>query len=185
LDFVYFPGTAVVSEFRMLEDGRIVEVAVTGRDGAVGLSSFLLGSNLAGNTTQVSQTGTAERISVWALATLLDSNADVRPSLNPFADRYIRQISQKVICNMYHPAKERLCTWLLMAQDWRRSDTMRLTHEQMARILGVLRPTVTFIAQELRKTDLIDYSRGEISICDRKRLQQSACACYLAPGWAP
>jgi len=168
----------------MLADGRMVEVAVTGRDGAVGLSSFLLGSTLVGNTTEVSQPGTAERIPVWALATLLDSTKNVRPSLNPTADRYIRQMSQKVICNMYHPAKERLCTWLLMAQDWRCSDKLGLTHEQIARILGVFRPTVTFIAQELRKSDLIDYSRGEISICDRKRLQRSACACYLKPEWA-
>ncbi len=184
LDFVYFPGTAVVSEFRVLEDGRIVEVAVMGRDGAVGLSSFLLGSDLAGNTAEVTQTGTAERIPVWALTTVLDSNPEVRPCLNPFAARYARQISQKVICNMYHSAKGRLCTWLLTAQDWSRSDTVSLTHEQIARILGVFRPTVTCIAQELRQDRLITYARGEISINDRKRLQHSACACYLAPGCA-
>jgi len=30
LDYVYFPETAVVSELRTLDDGRMVEVAITG-----------------------------------------------------------------------------------------------------------------------------------------------------------
>jgi len=163
-----------------MEDGRIVEIAVTGRDGAVGLSSFLLGSYPAVHTTEVCQSGTAERIPVWALTTLLNSNDDLRQSLNPFADLYIRQISQKVICNMFHSAKARFCTWLAMAHERWHLTTVSLTHLEIARILGILRPTVTCIAQELRHSGLINYSRGEISICDRKRIQQAACACYTA-----
>jgi len=182
LDFVYFPDSAVVSEFKMLDDGRMVEIAVTGREGAIGLSSVYSESHLAPNFTQVSQAGSARKISAQTFEKLLRSNEKLRNNLSRFVDLYIRQISQKAICNMYHSVKERLCTWLLMIQDRCGRDTLSLTHEQIARTLGVYRPSVTCIAQELREDKLIKYSRGGISICDRGGVEESACTCYLELG---
>ncbi|MEQ1606286.1 MAG: Crp/Fnr family transcriptional regulator [Pyrinomonadaceae bacterium] len=179
LDFVYFPVTAVVSEFKMLEDGRMVEIAVTGNEGAIGLSSMFSNSHTAQNCTQVSQAGTAKRLDAITFERLLRSNEMLRTGLNKFVDLYIRQISQKAICNMYHSVKERLCTWLLMVQDRCGRNTLSLTHEQIARTLGVYRPSITCIAQELRAMKLINYSRGGISICSRERVKKSACTCYL------
>lgn len=179
LDFVYFPITAVVSEFKMLEDGRMVEIAVTGNDGAIGLSSIYSDSHVAPNCTQVSQAGTAGRIDAVSFERLLRSNEAFRRGLNKYVDLYIKQISQKSICNMYHSVKERLCTWLLMVQDRCGRSTLNLTHEQIARTLGVYRPSITCIAQELREMKLINYSRGGISICSRERVKKSACTCYM------
>ena len=75
-------------------------------------------------------------------------------------------------------------TWLLMVQDRCGRTTLNLTHEQIARTLGVYRPSVTCIAQELRDMKLINYSRGGISICNRKKVEASACTCYLELGTA-
>jgi len=182
LEFVYFPETAVVSEFKILEDGRMVEIAVTGREGAVGLSSVFSDSHVAPNCTQVSQAGTAKRIDTETFQKFLRTDDKLRAELSHSVDLYIRQISQKAICNMYHSVKERLCTWLLMVQDRCGKSTLNLTHEQIARTLGVYRPSITCIAQELRRSRLINYSRGGISICDRKRIEQSACTCYFELG---
>ncbi len=179
MDFIYFPVTAVVSEFKMLEDGRTVEIAVTGNEGAIGLSSLFSESYIAQNYTQVSQAGTAKKIDTMTFEKLLCSNDKLRNSLNKFVNGYIRQISQKAICNMYHSVKERLCTWLLMVQDRSGRSTLKLTHEQIARTLGVYRPSITCIAQELREMKLINYTRGGISICSRERVKKSACTCYL------
>ena len=179
LDHLYFPDTAVVSEFKILEDGRMVEISVTGREGAIGLSSMYSASHLAPNCTQVTQAGTAKRIDAINFERVLGSNEQLRASLSLFVDPYIRQISQKAICNMYHSVKERLCTWLLMVQDRCGRSKLNLTHEQIARTLGVYRPSITCIAQELRKNGLIDYSRGGIWICDRERVEETACTCYL------
>ncbi len=184
LDYLYFPLTAVVSEFKILEDGRMVEIAVTGKEGAIGLSSLFSDSHLAPNCTQVTQAGTARRIDAINFEKLLRSNDGLRTSLSRFVDLYIRQISQKAICNMYHSVKERLCTWLLMVQDRCGRSTLSLTHEQIARTLGVYRPSITCIAQELRDLQLIDYSRGGISISNRRRVEESACTCYEELGWA-
>ena len=178
IDYIYFPITAVLSEFKTLEDGRMVEIAVTGNGGAVGLSSVLSGSSTAMSCTQVSQAGIAKRIDSATFARLLKTNEKMRTGLNVFLDQYIRQISQKAICNMYHSVKERLCTWLLMVQDRCGHSKLTLTHEQIARTLGVYRPSVTCIAQELREQKLINYSRGGISIISRERVKKSACTCY-------
>jgi CRP-like cAMP-binding protein len=183
LECIYFPETAVVSEFKILEDGRMVEIAVTGKEGAIGLSSMFSDSHMSPNCCQVSQAGTARKIDVETFDRLLRSNERLRHGLSHFVDQYIRQISQKAICNMYHSVKERLCTWLLMVQDRCGRTTLNLTHEQIARTLGVYRPSITCIAQELRKARLINYSRGGISICDRKRIEQAACTCYFELEW--
>lgn len=184
LDFIYFPTTAVVSEFKMLEDGRMVEIAVTGKEGAIGLSSMFSNSHTAPNCTQVSQAGMALKLDAVTFERLLKSNERLRTDLYKFVNLYIKQISQKAICNMYHSVKQRLCTWLLMVQDRCGRTTLNLTHEQIARTLGVYRPSVTCIAQELRDMKLINYSRGGISISNRKKVEASACTCYLELGTA-
>ncbi len=182
LDVVYFPLTAVISEFRSLEDGRMVEIAVTGNEGAIGLSSVLSGSSIAHNYTQVSQEGTVRTIRVSQIERLLQSNETLRYTLGRHTDVYIRQISQKAICNMYHCVKERLCTWLLMVQDRSGRSKMSLTHEQISRILGVNRPSVSKMAHELQESNLIRYSRGKVKIQDRERVENAACACYFELG---
>jgi len=184
LDYIYFPVTAVVSEFKILEDGRMVEIAVTGKEGAVGLWSVFSDSHRAMNCTQVSQEGIARKLDAVTFEKLLHSDERLRTGLNRFVNMYIKQISQKAICNMYHSVKERLCTWLLMVQDRCGRSTLKLTHEQIARTLGVYRPSITCIAQELRDKKLINYSRGGISICNRGQVEASACACYSELGSA-
>ncbi len=178
LDYLYFPETAVISELRTLEDGRMVEVAITGREGAVGFSSLFCSSRVA-NCTQVSQAGSAVRIEAGAFEKMLRVDPSLAKIFSPHMDHYIRQISQRAICNMYHSVKERLCTWLLLVQDRCGKKTLKLTHEQIARILGVYRPSVTCIALEMRKDHLIDYSRGGLSIRNRGKMEDSACDCYL------
>ena len=187
LDYIYFPETAVISEFKILEDGRTVEIAVTGKDGAVGLSALYSDSQRVPNCTQVSQAGTAQRIDAGEFNRLLKQSDKLRMAFYGYVNNYIGQITQKAICNMYHSVRERLCTWLLMVQDRCGSGNLKLTHDQMARTLGVYRPSVSFTTQELRESKLINYTRGALSIRDRKNLERAACSCYsemssLTPG---
>src|ERR1035437_1804546 len=100
LDYVYFPETAVISELRTLEDGRMVEIAITGREGAVGLSALFCSSRVA-NCTQVSQAGSAVRIESSVLVKMARLDPELARVLTPHVAQYIRQISQRAICNMY------------------------------------------------------------------------------------
>lgn len=177
VDFIYFPETAVISEFRLLEDGRMVEIAITGREGALGIPS-LFGPCLAANCADVSHTGTALKVETSLIKRQIAANPALMLLMYEHLNHYIRQISQKAICNMYHSVEKRFCTWLLMLQDRTQRDLLKLTHEEIARILGVYRPSVTYIALELRKNGVIDYSRGGISVRDRTELEKLACDCY-------
>ena len=177
VEYIYFPETAVISEFRLLEDGRMVEIAITGREGALGIPS-LFGPCLAANCAEVSHSGTALKVETSLVKRQIAINSAMTLLMYDHLNHYIRQISQKAICNMYHSVEKRFCSWLLMLQDRTQRDLLKLTHEEIARILGVYRPSVTYIALELRKKGIIDYSRGGISIRDRVELEKLACDCY-------
>ncbi len=177
VDFIYFPETAVISEFQMLADGRTIEVAVTGAEGAVGISS-VWGTSPAVNCAQVCVGGTAYKIETDVLERELTYSRPLQRWLHDQINSYIKQISQKVICNTHHAVEERFCTWLLMLQDRSKKNKFNLTQEYIAGVLGVYRPSVTCMAKSLREKNAIDYVRGQIFISDRNKLKKMSCACY-------
>ncbi len=177
IHYIYFPETAVISDLQMLEDGRTVEIAMIGKEGIVGLSS-VFNSQTAANWTEVVVAGNALKLNAQILKQEFGSNNSLQTSLFGYVNSYIEQISQKIICNNYHQLKERFCSWLLMLQ--RRSDSNEffLTHEQIARFLGVHRPGITHIASELREGAIIDYRRGQIIILKHQELENLTCSCF-------
>lgn len=178
LDTVYFPETAVISELHILEDGRMVEIAITGREGVLGISALYHPSCRIANCVQITQAGSVLKIESAMLKKVCSIHPQLLSLLHSSFEGYIRQISQKAVCNMYHSVEERFCTWLLMVRNRSGSSELKLTHEQIARILGVYRPSVTCIALDMRKKKLIDYSRGRISIRNRDQMRDHACNCY-------
>ncbi len=177
VEFIYFPETAVISEFQMLEDGRTIEVAVTGAEGAVGISS-VWSTSTAVNCAQVCVGGDAYKIETELLERELTYTRPLQRWLHDQINSYIKQISQKVICNTHHAVEERFCTWLLMLQDRSKKNKFNLTQEYIAGVLGVYRPSVTCMAKSLREKSAIDYVRGQIFITDRQKLKKMACDCY-------
>lgn len=177
VDFVYFPENAVISEFQMLADGRTIEVAVTGFEGAVGISS-VWSTSPAVNCAQVCVGGSAYKIEADILERELNYSRPLQRWLHDQINAYIKQISQKVICNTHHAVEERFCTWLLMLQDRSKKTKFNLTQEYIAGVLGVYRPSVTCMAKALREKNAIDYVRGQIFITDRQMLRKMSCACY-------
>ncbi|MCC6327547.1 MAG: Crp/Fnr family transcriptional regulator [Acidobacteria bacterium] len=179
-EFVFFPETAVVSEFQMLADGRTIEVAVTGSESAVGIAAVW--STLpAINSAQVCVGGTAYKIEVEMLERELTYSRPLQRWLHDQLNGYIKQISQKVICNTHHAVEERFCTWLLMLHDRSLKSKFSLTQEYIAGVLGVYRPSVTCMAKALREKNVIDYVRGQIFISDKQKLRKMCCACYSEP----
>lgn len=182
--YIYFPETAVLSDYQMLNDGRTIEIALTGSESAVGIAS-VFGPCRAANWTQVCAAGTALKIESTFFRNVVGRESAVKELFNDHINRYICLISHKVICNTHHSVEERFSVWLLMLADRFGLEPLKLTHEQIARMLGVYRPSVTCIAQSLKERGIIDYTRGKIMIRDRKKLEGSACACYREFGAWP
>jgi CRP-like cAMP-binding protein len=95
-----------------------------------------------------------------------------------FAQSNASQADQSVACNALHNVSARLARWLLMTDDRVGNDTVPLTQEYLAVMVGVQRTTVSAAAAELKAAKLIRYVRGRIEIIDRQGLEQRACECY-------
>ncbi|HVF30043.1 MAG TPA: Crp/Fnr family transcriptional regulator, partial [Pyrinomonadaceae bacterium] len=176
IDVIYFPETAVVSEFQILEDGRTIEVGIIGTEGAVGIASAF-NSCRAANCMQVCVPGSALAIGRDVIEREVMSDPRLQRVLHNYINGQIKQLSQRVVCNTFHSVEQRFCSWLLTLQKRSRREKFKLTHEHVARVLGVHRPSVTCIAQTLRERKLIDYGRARLVICNKSGLESVACRC--------
>ena len=179
ISFVYFPETAVFSEYKIIEDGRTIEILMTGREGVTGVSS-LFHAHRAENFTQILQAGHALQINSEFLRGKLNDCPEIKEPIFEYFNEFIKQISQRVICNGFHLIENRLCWWLLMLQDRTGTSKLNLTHEQIALSLGAHRPSITQITKKLRDEEIIDYMRGAIFILNRDKLEADSCSCYVA-----
>ena len=176
IDVIYFPETAVVSEFQILEDGRTIEVGIIGNEGAVGIASAFNACRAA-NCMQVCVPGTALAIGRDIFEREVMSDPRLQTTLHNYINGQIKQLSQRVVCNTFHSVEQRFCSWLLTLHKRSRREKFKLTHEHVARVLGVHRPSVTCIAQTLRERKLIDYGRARLVISNKSGLENIACKC--------
>lgn len=179
VDTVFFPETAVISEFHLLNDGRTVEVALTGSESGVGLSA-VFGHKNATNGAQVCIGGTVIAVCRELLEAEVARDNELRQAFIGSLLERTSQLSLKVTCNSFHSVEQRFCNWLLTLCVLSDRHSLPVTHEQIARALGVHRPSVTFIAQSLREKNLINYTRGRIAVRNITGLSKLACDCGSA-----
>jgi CRP-like cAMP-binding protein len=178
LSHVYFPTTSIVSLLTDLEDGSGIEVGLVGREGMVGISVILGGSETKVATVQAS--GGALKVRASAVREEFSRGGALQDVLLRYTHALMTQISQSVVCNVRHPLPGRLARWLLIYHDRLERDDFELTHEFMSNMLGVRRPGVTEVAGELQRMGFIRYRHGHIRIIDRKGMEDFACECYPA-----
>jgi CRP-like cAMP-binding protein len=174
---VYFPHTTIISLVNVMEDGRTVEVAVFGREGATGLMSALVTRESFGRyVVQVS--GTASRIAVERMNEMRNARPNIQRLILHYGEVFVAQTFQSISCNAIHAVEARCCRWILSMRDRSDEDTLPLTHEFLADMLGVQRSTVSVVARSLQTAGLIRQSRGSITVMDRPGLEEMACECY-------
>jgi CRP-like cAMP-binding protein len=176
---VYFPLDCLVSQTIPMLDGGIAETYTVGREGGFGLLAALGGRPTA-TRSFVQIAGEAERLPVPALREAFEASPGLRSACLAYAAAQLNQVLQLSACNALHPAEARLARWLLMVQDRIDGDVLPLTHEFLAEMLGVQRPTVTVVARTLQGGGLIRYRRGAVTVLDRAGLEEAACECYAA-----
>jgi CRP-like cAMP-binding protein len=173
----YFPQNSVVSVVAVMEDGHLVEMTVFGREAVFGLASAFVSRQSHGRYI-VQIPGKASRIEVDRLKEALDVNPKLLDLFRLYIEALLAQTFQTVACNAVHSVEARCCRWILSTRDRVDQDTLPLTHEFLAEMLGVQRSTVSLIARTLQTAGLITQSRGVITVADRGGLEESACECY-------
>jgi len=176
---IFFPGRSVCSITNMMEDGGVVEVATVGKEGFVGIGA-VLGDGIATGEAfvQVAGDGAAFAMGADAFQREMDRRGAFHDAITKYSQAFVGLIMQSVACNGLHSAEERCCRWLLMTHDRIERDEFPLTHEFLAIMLGVRRPTVTLVLAELQRAGIVSHVRGLVRIVDRKALEAASCECY-------
>ncbi len=159
-----------------MDDGRSVEVASIGREGAVG-GIVSCGHAPAFSRAEVMVAGPAVRVPMSIVEEAKAESGHLRNLFCRYSDYLLAQIMQTVACNSFHSIEARAARWLLTAQD-RAGSRLELTQESLAGLLGVQRTTVNAVARELQDEGLITTRRGIIEVHDRDGLERRSCECY-------
>jgi CRP-like cAMP-binding protein len=177
LEHVYFIDEGIASVLTMMEDGASSEVGMVGPEGVVGLSA-LLGGTASAQHVVMQLPGAGHHIAAHRCKAAFDHRPALRAALLRFTEDLLNLSAQTAGCNRLHSVEQRTARWLLMASDRTGSNTLSLTQEFLAAMLGVRRTGVSEAMGELQRSGLIRYRRGEITIVDRLGLEATACECY-------
>lgn len=174
---LYFPVSAAVSLLARTRDGESVEIALAGRDGMIGAFEAI-GQTHSPFAARVQIEGDAWRLPVAAFRRHLNRCGDLLTVVHGYLQCLMIQVAQSAICNRFHTSEQRLARWLLTTAVVSDRDTFMLTHEQIAQMVGGTRSAITAAAAALRDGELVDYSRGRLTILNHRGLEKVACECF-------
>src|SRR5918996_1695113 len=166
LDHVFFPDSGVISVVAVYADGSIIEMATVGREGCTGFQA-ILGAKESSVRFLVQVPGSVAKMSRAAFTRAMKSMPAFRNLMYAYVHAFLEQVLVSVACNGSHSLRERLARWLLMMRDRSDDDTLRITQNLLAEMLGVQRPTITNAVRELESADLIAPARRQITIRTR------------------
>lgn len=174
---VHFIRSGIVSAVATMEDGRTVETFMVGREGVT--DAWASDAPIRGFSRLVAQTaGESWRVEVGRLRAVMEARPGLRHAIADYGLNLQSELEQSIACNALHRAEQRFAKWLLRCHDRIDGNTVHLTQEYLASMLGSQRTTVNEAAQALQRAGAIVYSRGKVTIVNRVLLEKAACECY-------
>ena len=177
VDHVYFPHSGMLSLLAVMRDGKAVETATIGHEGVVGAMAGL--RPYKSFVRVVVQMPThVSKIASHRFRTVVATSEQLRNLCIEYNEVLLSQARVIAACNALHSVEVRFCRWLLQLSDRANSNTVALTQEFLAEMLGVRRTSVTAVAKIVHDHGVINYAHGVIQILDRHKLEQMSCECY-------
>lgn len=177
---VYFPlGSSLISYLVVMQDGRAIETALIGREGAVG-GIVSQGRLPAFSRAEVQFPGGFLRIELAELERAKIASVTLRHVFARYADCMMAQIFQTTACNAAHNIEQRTARWLVAAMDRTGDHRVPLTQDQLAAMLGVGRSYISQIIQSMKKRGVLETRRGYLLVRDLDALHALQCDCQTA-----
>jgi CRP-like cAMP-binding protein len=174
---VLFPTRGVVALLMPAGRGKEIEVAKVGPEGFVGLP-LVLGVDRAPMIALCQENVAAQTLSAADFQEYLEDLPEFRRRVLRYSAVLVIGLAQSAVCGQIHTVEQRCARWLLATQDRLGGDTIPVTQEFSARILGIRRASVSFAYAKFQKAGLIHYRRGALTIQNRRSLEGAACECY-------
>jgi CRP/FNR family transcriptional regulator len=189
-DYLYLPGDPSRSVFlvregfvrlaRLLDSGRELTLDVAGPGDIVG-EEAVMGEARRTSLAQALQPARVSPLPAATLESLLDRSGPLALALARVVSERSRRIEARALENALGDCRRRLSSVLLDLADRFGADEgaarrlgVRLTHEDLARLIGAARETVTPLLGKLRKVGILAYDRRRLLVRDPHRLRALA-----------
>jgi hypothetical protein len=181
VEIVHFPcGPSLASYMVPNEDGRDVETILIGREGAVG-GIVSQGFLPAYTRITVKFAGPFMRLPVARLDAAKLKSRTLSNVFARYADCMLAQIFQSTACNAIHSIEQRTAKWIISAMERTDGeDSVPLTHEQLATLLGVGRSYTSRVIQTFKAEGTLETRRGSIVVRNPDALRSRSCRCNEA-----
>jgi CRP-like cAMP-binding protein len=177
VEWVWFPETGLIGLATETSGGESAQCATVGYDSAVGVFEAC-GSRRVFHRAQVQVPGKAWRARAATYRELFDQSEGLRTAVHKLVEVLLAESRQYVACNALHSLQSRLARLLSDVQDKAQcGDTLPLTQDALAQMLGVQRTSVALAVASLQKVGVVRRGRGALAISDRQGLEREACSC--------
>jgi CRP-like cAMP-binding protein len=174
---VYFPETAVICQVTVMKNGDTLETATVGMEGASWISASIGAPSMPCETV-VAIGGDALALDIDDLDREMKENAHFRDVLTQYSHALLIHCMRMTGCTGLHTLEQRCARWILETLDRVSADRFSITHEFLAMLLGVTRPSVSVAIEEFVRRGMLSVERGRILIRDRDGLLKVSCDCY-------
>ena len=154
------------------QDGREVTLyRLTAGEICLFSASCVLGTAQMDLTVEAEQDSTVWVIPPDVFRQISHESAAAAGYVNTLMARRFSEVMWLVEQVMWQSMDRRLAAFLLEESELEHTDTLRLTHEQIANHLGTAREVVTRMLRYFQSEGMVRLSRGTVAITDRRRLE--------------
>lgn len=177
VEYAYFPFEGAVASFIIvMDDGRAIETALIGAEGAIG--GIVGGGRLpAYCRSAVICQGEFLRISVEDLDAIKAKSPAAVQLFSRYADCLLAQIFQSAACNVSHLLEQRAAKWMIASVERTGAPAIEITQEQLASILGVGRSYASRVMQRFKTQGMLSTRRGGFTVLNMQKLREESCSC--------
>jgi CRP-like cAMP-binding protein len=178
IEHIYFIETGIAAVVSISKHRRIA-LGLIGCEGASGLAVFL-GNDRSPHSTIMLSEGTGWRIAVGQFRKLLEE-PQLDRLMRQYTSAFFNQAAHTALSNALALIEQRVARWVLMTHDRVEVDTIPLTHDVIALMLGIRRSGVGEALTRLSQQGLVKVERGALVILDRKGIETIAAEFYGVP----
>jgi CRP-like cAMP-binding protein len=154
-----------------------------GNEGATGVIAMLSGSKQRAQQVPLVKVralipGAVLRMRVDGFEAAIERSSEVNRCVMRYLNVLFSQLVLSASCNRLHSLEQRCARWLLALQDRTGSRKLRIRQQPLADMLGVTRQSAERLLNDFEVAEILDSQRAAVTIKDRSKLHERACACY-------